>query len=398
MDAYLADWAHLILRWLHLIAGAAWIGASFYFNWLNNHVRPPEDGRKGIEGEVWSVHGGAFYQAVKHGYTLQKLPKTLHWFYWEAYTTWLSGVGLLAVVYWFDAKAWMAGPYGPGPAVAVGIGALVVGWLVYDALCKSPLANHPRAFGLTLYALLVAASYGMFQVLPPRAAYIHVGAVIGTIMAANVFFVIIPSQRAMVGAAERGEPPAVSKGGSQGAIRSLHNNYFTLPVLFVMVSNHFPFTYGNAHGWLALAAIGAVGVVIRHVFNLKGKGVSYTPWIPVAVVGGLVIIAAMAPARLFRGEVEGPSVAWAQVAPIVTARCTPCHAAAPTMPGFAAPPNGFVMETEAQSVAAAAKIRTQVETMVMPLGNLTAMTPEERAAMVAWAAGASEGARVTKAP
>ena len=124
MEAYLADWAHLILRWLHLIAGAAWIGASFYFNWLNNNVRPPEDGRKGIEGEVWSVHGGAFYQAVKHGYSVGKLPKSLHWFYWEAYTTWLSGVGLLAVVYWLNAKAWMAGPLGPGPTVAIGVGAL----------------------------------------------------------------------------------------------------------------------------------------------------------------------------------------------------------------------------------------------------------------------------------
>lgn len=389
MEAYLADWAHLVLRWLHLIAGAAWIGASFYFNWLNNQVRPPEDGRKGVEGEVWSVHGGAFYQAVKHGYTLQRLPKTLHWFYWEAYTTWLSGIGLLAVVYWLDAKAWMAGPLGPGPAVAVGIGALVVGWLVYDQLCKSPLAKRPRAFGLTLYVLLVAAAYGLFQALPPRAAYIHTGAMIGTIMAANVFFVIIPSQRTMVGAAERGEPPDLAP-GKAGGLRSLHNNYFTLPVLFVMVSNHFPFTYGNAHGWLALAAIGAVGVVIRHVFNLKGKGLPYTPWIPVAVVGGLVIIAAMAPRADERAVAEGPAVTWAEVAPIVTARCTPCHATTPTMAGWAAPPKGFVLESESQAAVAAALIHTQVQTQVMPLGNLTQMTPEERAKLAAWAAQASE--------
>ncbi|MDP2317056.1 MAG: urate hydroxylase PuuD [Pseudomonadota bacterium] len=391
MDAYLADWAHLILRWLHLIAGAAWIGASFYFNWLNNHVRPPEDGRKGIEGEVWSVHGGAFYQAIKHGYTLPKLPGTLHWFYWEAYTTWLSGIGLLAVVYWLDAKAWMAGPYGPGPAVAVGIGGLVVGWIVYDLLCKSPLAPHPRAFGLTVYALLVAAAFGLYQVLPARAAYIHTGAIIGTIMAANVFFVIIPSQRTMVDKVARGEPPDLTA-GKPGAVRSLHNNYFTLPVLFIMVSNHFPFTYGSDHGWLALAAIGAVGVVIRHVFNLKGKGVAYTPWIPVAVVGGLVIIAAMAPKRI-----EGPAVGWSEVAPIVSARCTPCHATAPTMAGFTAPPKGYVLETEAHAAVSAALIRTQVETQVMPLGNLTGMTPEERAKLVAWAAGMSDSA-VSKGP
>ena len=379
MDAYLADWAHLILRWLHLIAGAAWIGASFYFNWLNNNVRKPESGEAGIEGEVWSVHGGAFYRAVKHGYSIEKLPKSLHWFYWEAYTTWLSGVGLLAVVYWLDAKAWMAGPYGPNVAVGVGIGSLAAGWLVYDLLCKSPLARSPRAFGLVLYGLLVAAAFGLYQVLPPRAAYIHTGAIIGTIMAANVFFVIIPSQRAMVAAAagQTVKGPAPKEGG----VRSLHNNYLTLPVLFVMVSNHFPFTYGHPLGWAVLAAIGAVGVVIRHVFNLKGKGLAFTPWIPVAVVASLVIVAAMAPRK-----VEGPEVAWAEVAPIVTARCTPCHATIPTQPGFVAPPNGFLMESESQARAAAPKIKTQVETQVMPLGNLTGMTPEERAKLVAWAA------------
>ena len=381
MLAYLAEWSHLILRWLHLIAGAAWIGASFYFNWLNNNVRPPDDGREGIEGEVWSVHGGAFYQAVKHGYTVEKLPRTLHWFYWEAYTTWLSGMGLLAVVYWLDARAFMAGPLGAGPAVAVGAGAIVAGWVAYDQLCKSPLARHPRAFGFTLYAGLVATAWGLAQILPARAAYIHTGAVIGTIMAANVFFVIVPSQRDMVGAAERGEPP---RPGKAGALRSLHNNYFTLPVLFVMVSNHFPFTYANEHGWLVLAAISAVGVLIRHTFNLKGRGLAFSPWVIVSVVGGLVIIAALAP----RPRPEAPVVAYAEVAPIVTARCAPCHAAAPTFSGFVAPPLGLVLEREDQATAAAARILTQVETRVMPLGNLTQMTEGERTQLLTWARGA----------
>ncbi len=385
MHAYLAEWAHLILRWLHLIAGAAWIGASFYFNWLNNQVRPPEDGRAGVEGEVWSVHGGAFYQAVKHGYTLERLPKTLHWFYWEAYTTWLSGIGLLAVVYWFDAKAWMAGPLGPGAAVGVGIGALVVGWIVYDQLCKSPLARHPRAFGLTLYALLVAAAYALSAALPSRAAYIHTGALIGTIMAANVYFVIIPSQRVMVAAAERGRPPDLSA-GREGAIRSLHNNYFTLPVLFIMVSIHFPITYMHAQGWAVLAAIGAVGVVIRHVFNLKGKGLRYTPWIPVAVVASLVIVAGLAPRRVSVGQPR-TEVPWSEVAGVVQARCTPCHAAQPTFAGFVAPPKGLVLDGELSARAVAPAILQQVETRIMPLANLTQMTDAERATLVAWAGG-----------
>ncbi|MFZ5482132.1 MAG: urate hydroxylase PuuD [Myxococcota bacterium] len=379
MLPYLADWAHLILRWLHLVAGAAWIGASFYFNWLNNQIRPPEDGRKDVEGEVWSIHGGAFYQAIKHGYTIGKLPARLHWFYWEAYTTWLSGVGLLAVVYWLDAKAWMAGPLSAGAAVAVGMAAPIVGWVVYHALCRSPLARRPRAFGALLSSLLVAAAWGLAQLLPPRAAYIHTGAIIGTIMAANVYFVIIPSQRAMVAAAERGELPDPAI-GKEGALRSLHNNYLTLPVLFVMVSNHFPFTYGHDLGWLVLAAVGAVGVAIRHVFNLKGRGLSFRPWIAVAAVGGLVIVGAMAPRRH-----EGPAVAWTEVEPIVTQRCTPCHADKPTLAGFTAPPKGLVLAGEADARASADKIRTQVETRVMPLGNLTGMTDEERARLVAWA-------------
>ena len=207
-----------------------------------------------------------------------------------------------------DYYVWMAGPYGPGVAVAVGIGALIVGWLVYDQLCKSPLAAHPRALGLTLYALLVAAAFGLCQVLPPRAAYIHVGALVGTLMAANVFFVIIPSQRAMVA--------GLSSSGNAGAVRSLHNNYLTLPVLFIMVSNHFPFTYGSDKGWLVLAAIGAVGVAIRHVFNLEGRGLPSRPWILAVVMGGLAIIVMMAPRSTdTAARSAGTDVAWAEVAP-----------------------------------------------------------------------------------
>ena len=384
MLPYLLDWAHLSLRWLHLIAGAAWIGASFYFNWLNNNVRPlppgsPLDPAGEIVGDVWSVHGGAFYRALKKGYTIERLPDPLHWFYWEAYTTWLSGIGLMLVVYWLNASAYMAGPLPAGPAVGVGMAALAIGWVVYDLLCKTPLVAKPAVFGAVIFALLTAAAWGLGQLLPARAAYVHVGAMIGTIMAANVYFVIIPSQRQMVAAAQRGEP-LDPKFGSAGGLRSLHNNYFTLPVLFVMVSNHFPFTYGSEWGWLVLACVGAVGLMIRHVFNLKGKGLPYAPWVGASLVGGVAIILAMAPRPS-----TGGTVAWAQIAPMMASRCATCHATNPTQAGFVQPPLGLVLDTEAQAVAVAPKIATMVETNVMPLGNLTGMTDDERALMVAWA-------------
>lgn len=379
MAAYLLEWLHLIFRWLHLVAGAAWIGASFYFNWLNNNVRPPEDGRKDVAGEVWSVHGGAFYQAIKHGYTLERLPRSLHWFYWEAYTTWLSGIGLLAVVYWLNASAWMAGTLSAGAAVGVGVGTLVAGWVVYDLLCKSPLGKRPALFGLVIYGLVVGTCAALGQVLPARAAFIHTGAMVGTIMAANVFFVIIPSQRVMVEAAAQGRPPDPEP-GKAGAMRSLHNNYFTLPVLFVMVSNHFAFTYGHEHAWLVFAAVSAVGVAIRHAFNRKGQGLPYTGWMVGSAVAGLGIIAAMAPP-----PPKASSVPFAEVAPILKSRCQPCHATQPTWPGFPSPPAGLVLTDEAHAEAVVAKIKTQVEGRIMPLGNLTGLTDEERAKLVAWA-------------
>ena len=390
MLPYLLDWAHLALRWLHLIAGAAWIGASFYFNWLNNNVRPVSLGPTGevvpgpegeIVGDVWSVHGGAFYRALKKGYTIEKLPEPLHWFYWEAYTTWLSGIGLMIVVYWVNAAAWMVGPLEAGPAVAVGVGSLIVGWVVYDLLCKTPLVARPAVFGWVVFGLFTAAAWALSSLLPARAAYMHVGAMIGTIMAANVYFVIIPSQRKMVDLAAKGLPPDLSF-GAEGGLRSLHNNYLTLPVLFVMVSNHFPFTYGSPYGWVVLAAVGATGVMIRHVFNLKGKGQAYGACVAASVVSGTVIVLAMAP---WPKQDAAIHVSWEQAAPIVASRCAGCHTASPSQPGFTSPPLGLVLETEAQSRAVAAKIGTMVASGVMPLGNLTAMTEPERATLVAWA-------------
>ena len=258
MDGYIADWLNLLFRWLHLITGAAWIGTSFYFNWLNHNIRPPKEEREGINGELFAVHGGHFYQVSKYAGAPKKLPETLHWFKWEAYFTWITGISLLIVVYYWNASIYLVDnsirEIDPTSAILISIGAIVGGWIVYDLMCKSPLSKKPVLFAGIGFSLMTAVAYGLTEVFAPRAAYIHVGAMIGTMMAANVFFVIIPNQRKMVDAMIAGEKPDTSLGDA-GALRSLHNNYFTLPVLFIMVSNHFPMTYGNQMNWAILASI-----------------------------------------------------------------------------------------------------------------------------------------------
>ena len=245
MESYILDWLNLLLRWFHLIAGAAWIGASFYFNWLNHSIRPPEDegleGMEGIKGQLFAVHGGAFYQVLKYKGAPAKLPKTLHWFMWEAYSTWLSGFGLVIVVYYWNAKLYLiksgANALVPWQAILISLGFIVGGWLIYDFLCKTPLPKKSPVLFVTLgFALISVAAFALSYIYPPRASYIHVGVILGTIMAANVFFVIIPKQRVMVNAMIEGKEPDVTA-GEAGAMRSLHNNYFTLPVLFIMISS-----------------------------------------------------------------------------------------------------------------------------------------------------------------
>ncbi|MGB5490576.1 MAG: urate hydroxylase PuuD, partial [Woeseiaceae bacterium] len=251
MEAYIADWLNLLLRWLHLITGVAWIGASFYFVWLDNHLEAPKDSRddeKGVGGELWSVHGGGFYHAQKYRVAPAQLPERLHWFKWEAYSTWLSGMALLALVYWYGAEIYLIDPsiaeLSSVWAVAIAITYIVGGWVVYDLLCKSPLARDDRVFGAVLLLLVALLAWSLCQLFSGRGAYIHFGAVLGTIMVANVAMVIIPGQRKMVEAAGRGEAPDPAP-GIKAKQRSVHNTYFTLPVLFVMISNHYAMTYGH---------------------------------------------------------------------------------------------------------------------------------------------------------
>jgi len=400
---YGLEWLNLLVRWLHIITGIAWIGASFYFVWLDNTIRPPAPGsdlaKKGVAGELWAVHGGGFYNPQKYLVAPAELPKELHWFKWEAYSTWLSGFALLFIVYYLNAQAMMVdrsvADLTSWQAVGIGLGSLVAGWLVYDLLCKSPLGKHDLAFGAVIFLFLVGASYVLTHLLSGRAAYLHIGAMIGTIMVANVAHVIIPGQRKMVNAMMAGAQPDPIY-GIRAKQRSVHNNYFTLPVLFLMISNHYAMTYRHEHAWAVLAVIMAAGVLIRHFFNLRHKG--RIEWkYPAAGVALLAVLAVLiAP--------KGPGVAtpgvdaaaqFTQVKAIVDQRCVACHSAHPTQPGFATAPAGVMLDSPDLVAQHAARIYQQtVQLKAMPLANLTNMTDAERAQVGAWfEAGARTGAK-----
>jgi uncharacterized membrane protein len=390
---YSLEWLNLIVRWLHVITGIAWIGASFYFVWLDNTIRPPAPdsdlAKKGVSGELWAVHGGGFYNPQKYLVAPAELPKDLHWFKWEAYSTWLSGFALLFIVYYFNAQAMMIDKQVADltslQAIGIGLGSLVVGWTVYDLLCRSKLGQHDLAFGAVIFLFLVASAYVLNKYLSGRAGYIHVGAMIGTMMVANVLMLIIPGQRKMVAAMMAGQKPDPIH-GLKAKQRSVHNNYFTLPVLFIMISNHYAMTYRHEHAWAVLAVIMAAGVLIRHFFNLRHKGrVEWRyPVAGVALLLGLAIaIAPSAPVAVKPAHDTGAQ--FAKVQTIMAQRCVSCHAAVPTQPGFASAPAGVMLENEAQIRQNAERIYTQsVKLKAMPIANLTNMTDDERAHIAAW--------------
>ncbi|WP_374762865.1 urate hydroxylase PuuD [Yunchengibacter salinarum] len=395
MELDIAAWLGLGVRWLHMIAGIAWIGASFYFVWLDNHLRPTaKGGADGVTGEVWSVHGGGFYHKQKYAVAPAHMPDDLHWFKWEAYTTWLSGMALLGIVYYWGADLFLVdsakAALSPVQAVLLGLGVIAGGWLVYDGLCRSPLGRNGRLFGALWFLVLVALSYGLVQVFNDRGAFIHVGAVIGTAMVANVFFVIIPNQKKVVAALERGEEPDPALGAA-GKQRSLHNNYMTLPVLFIMISNHYPMVFSHPYNWLLLAAIGVLGVMIRHFFNLRHREVS-APGLVFASIG-LFIIIAMFTAQTrsagrpdMAGGVAG-AVPFTEVRAIMETHCTSCHATNPRHPAFTEAPGGVRLDSPALIRQYAPKIEQQaVLANIMPLGNETGMTDGERARLGKWIA------------
>ena len=387
MEAYLLDWLNLLGRWVHLITGIAWIGASFYFVWLDNHLLPPTDRvllTKGVGGELWAVHGGGFYNAQKYRLAPPALPPHLHWFKWEAYSTLISGFFLLCLMYYVGADVYLIdksiADIGRNTAIAIGLVTLAGGWIIYDRLCKSPLIRHEGAFAAVLALLLSAAAYGLCQAFSARGAFIHFGAMLGTIMVANVFFVIIPGQRQMVAAAAAGRMPDPVY-GLRGKQRSVHNTYFTLPVLFTMISTHYAMLYAGRWNWLTLMALSIAGALIRVYFVARHKGRAS----PLPLIAGIAILAAavfaMAPAE--RVAAPGKSD-FSRVQGIVAQRCVSCHAATPTQPGFTVAPKGLMFDTPERILVNAAQIRLQVATRVMPIGNLTGMTEEERGVIAGW--------------
>lgn len=395
MESYLLDWANLLLRWLHLIAGIAWIGASFYFVMLDNSLQPPRkpgDQARGVFGELWAVHGGGFYCSQKFltGPKGEPLSEDLHWSKWEAYTTWLSGMGLLAVMYWIGAASYLIDnqvrALAPAQAAGISVAFLAAGWLVYDGLCRL-LMGRDGLLAVLVFACVVLSDWLLHQLFSARGAYIHVGAMLGTMMVANVFFHIIPGQKRMVAQIRAGQ--AVDpRPGQVGKQRSVHNTYFTLPVLFIMISNHYPMTYAHRHGWLILVVLMAAGVLIRQFFVLRHRG-QVRPWLPAAGVALIALLAAlMAPKPVERG---GAPVAFGALREVLQRRCVACHAAQPTQPGFAQAPKGVMLETPEQIGQHAAKIAETVGNGYMPLGNLTAITADERKLIATWFA---QGARL----
>jgi len=438
MGAYLLDWVALFFRWFHVIAGIAWIGASFYFVWLDLSLRKPPQWKadKGISGDLWAVHGGGFYEIAKYKLEPEEMPKTLHWFKWEAYTTWLTGAAMMAIVYYANATAYLIDPskvaFGSNiGAISTSLLFLFGSYFVYEVIVRSRIGKNALVFSSTIFILLVIATWGSYQLFSDRASFIHVGAILGTIMAGNVFFGIMPAQRALVDCVRKGEKPGkdVADLALMAKNRSLMNNYFTLPLIFTMISNHYPMMYSHAHGWLVLVFVGVITALVRHYFNQKHLGNTQTKflWIPALLTVLLIIWMRPAPieplpvppvqsavpvtaspetdpnttppaatestsaaAETTGTATDAVAVSAATDNPImdiVHTRCSTCHAAQPTQQGFNAPPAGIVLQTPEDMKIHQAKVVTAVQTGYMPLGNITELSDTERQQLVAYASG-----------
>jgi len=405
----LMEWAEFAVRWLHVITAIAWIGSSFYFIALDLGLRPSPKAEPGVSGEQWQVHGGGFYHIQKYMVAPEKMPKELIWFKWESYFTWLSGAAMLILVYWMGSELYLIDPTKmellPWQAILISGVSLTIGWIIYDFLCKSGLAEKPTLLMLILFVLLIAMGYGYNQIFTGRAVLLHLGAFTATIMTANVFFIIIPNQKIVVADLQAGRTPD-AKYGKIAKLRSTHNNYLTLPVIFLMLSNHYPLAFTSPYNWVIAGLVFLMGVTIRHFFNTHHahKGNPWWTW----VVTALLFVAAVWLSTLGRDyqtleESEARALTpyeqkfanaagFEQVTDIVMGNCAMCHTREPFYDGIGIAPKGVLLETPADIAAHAQRIYMQAGlTNAMPPGSANFMDPADRAVIVAWYKAAEQG-------
>ena len=396
MDAGARELLDLVFRWVHVIAGIMWIGNSMLWNWMDRNLEPSKDATEGIQGEIWLLHSGAFYYVQKDARGWDRA-RPLHWFKWQAYTTWLSGAALLVVVYYLSSGALLADAAASGlshgAAAGIGVGVVVGGWIVYDALLSRVLDRAGAAGALIGWVAVVGVAYGLMQVFSGRAAYLHVGAMLGTLMAGNVGHHIMPSQRELVRAVEAGgQPdPAYAK---RAKSRSIHNNYITFPVIVLMLSSHFPGLYGHRLNWLLLGILVAGGAAVRHIMNVRFGWPRWKPALAGAIAATLaaLYLVGATGSRAAAADAGGERVPFAQADAVIQKRCTVCHSASPADLTFGPAPAGVAFDTPEQVRARIERIRARaVDTQTMPPANKTHITPEERALLGRWIA---QGARV----
>ena len=391
-QAILTEWISLGFRWLHVVAAIGWIGSSFYFIHLDLSLKPNSALPKDTDGGAWQVHGGGFYHIIKYVVAPARMPDELTWFKWEAYTTWLSGFALMIVVYYLDAELFLVDKsildLTPLEAALFSFCSLALAWLLYESACRSGLAKHDVAFAIGGYLFLVALTYAFTHVLSGRGAFNQIGAIIGTIMVANVFLVIIPNQEKVVAALLAGQSPDPKLGGA-GKQRSVHNNYLTLPVVVLMISNHYPLLFATKLNWVIVAIVLALGPIIRHFFNERHAGRASPWWVWGAAALGMIAIGLLSAAgpRDVKTAASSTLPTYANVEEIVLSRCGMCHGAEPVWAGIATAPKGILLD-DAEHIRRNARLiaRNAAWASAMPPGNVTQMSGEERAVVAAWIA------------
>jgi len=390
MNLHLHDWLSLLTRWTHLITGIAWIGSSFYFMWLDAHLTPPETLNPDVEGELWMTHSGGFYRVERRRIAAGCMPKTLHWFKYEALFTLISGIFLLGIAYYLNGGAYLVDPevynISPTAAAAFSIGTLIASWFIYDTLWQSPLGKkHPAAATALSLLLAAGAAIGYCQCLSGRAAFIHVGAMFGTIMVANVWVRILPAQQKMIDATDQGKTPDFTL-SAQAKRRSVHNSYMTFPVLFMMLSNHYAVTYGHSKNWVILILLILLGASIRHVMLAK-KGPSAGASKQLAAIAAALCLLTLVGLTATPSSTPNDSsqISFQQVRNVIHQRCLPCHATHPADATFGPSPGGVHFETSERIKSLASRIRVRVvETKTMPLANRTGITEQERTLLGQW--------------